>query len=151
MRIFTTGADRDDDENKPDYEGFLSPIVIESFGEYMLKHQSRKDGSKRASDNWQKGIPQNEYMKSMWRHFKDVWKGHRGFETKEDMVTNLNALLFNVQGYLHEQLIAESRALDGWVKVPVHSNVTISDETLTTKVTSEVTFGNEKPTRKNRI
>lgn len=101
MRKFTTGATRDNDETKLDYEGFLSPLVLERFAEYMHKHRKQADGQLRASDNWQKGIPKEAYMKSMWRHFFSVWKSYRLGELKEE---ELCALLFNVQGLLHEEL-----------------------------------------------
>lgn len=110
MRTFETGATRNVDENKIDPEGFLSPSVIQAFSDYMNSHRMQADGSIRASDNWQKGIPQDAYMKSMWRHFLDVWSIHRGIarfdETgKEiDKVEALCATLFNVQGMLHEEL-----------------------------------------------
>lgn len=110
MRTFETGATRNVDENKIDPEGFLSPLVIQAFSDYMNVHRKQADGSIRASDNWQKGIPKDAYMKSMWRHFLDVWSIHRGIarfdETgKEiDKVEALCATLFNVQGMLHEEL-----------------------------------------------
>lgn len=109
MRVFNTGATRDDDETKNDYEGFLSPLVIEAFGNYMTMHRKQADGKLRDSDNWQKGIPQDVYMKSMWRHFLDVWKVHRGHTINKDghvwdKIECLNALLFNVMGMLHEEL-----------------------------------------------
>ena len=99
MRKFETGATRDSDENKLDYEGFLSPLAIKAFGEYMHKNRFQADGVIRDSDNWQKGIPVDAYMKSMWRHFFAVWESHRqGKPNKEDLC----ALYFNVQGMLHE-------------------------------------------------
>jgi len=104
IRTFDTGANRNSDEGKLDYEGFLSPTVIEAYADYMHKNRFLEDGSMRDSDNWQKGIPQDAYMKSMYRHFMDVWKDHRGIETHEDEITNLCALLFNVSGMLHEKL-----------------------------------------------
>lgn len=103
MREFSTGATRDTDTGKPDYEGFLSPLVIERFGEYMHGHRRQADGKLRDSDNWQKGIPIDAYMKSAWRHFFDVWKAHRGLPAPP-LAESLCALLFNVQGYLHEHL-----------------------------------------------
>ncbi len=102
MRTFTTGATRNDDTGKLDFEGFLSPTALEHYAVYMNKNRVQADGQIRASDNWQKGIDLDSYMKSMFRHFFDVWKSHRGLETPEDMITNLSALIFNVQGYLHE-------------------------------------------------
>lgn len=101
MRVFETGATRDSEDNKLDFEGFLSPIVIERFAEYMNKHREQADGSLRDSDNWQRGIPESAYMKSMWRHFFAVWKNYRA---GQDNVEDLCALLFNVQGMLHEKL-----------------------------------------------
>src|SRR5215510_947025 len=108
MRTFDTGATRDKDETKPDYEGFLSPLVIQRFGEYMHQHRAQADGGLRASDNWQKGMPHEAYMKSGFRHFMDWWLMHRGYDPasaeKPSLEDALCALLFNVQGYLHEAI-----------------------------------------------
>lgn len=102
MRTFGTGATRNIDHDKLDYEGFLSPIALKEFAKYMHKNRIQADGTIRDSANWQKGIPLDSYMKSMWRHFFSVWENHRGVESDEDMITSLSALMFNVQGYLHE-------------------------------------------------
>lgn len=104
MREFTTGATRDSDENKLDYEGFYHPLVMERFAQYMHKHRIQADGKLRDSDNWQKGIPKDAYMKSGYRHFFDWWKEHRSVETQDGLEEALCALLFNVQGYLFEIL-----------------------------------------------
>ena len=104
IRTFATGATRDTSEDKLDFEGFLCPRVLTAYAEYMHKNRKQSDGNLRDSDNWQKGIPQDAYMKSMYRHFMDVWKNHRDIETEEDDITNLCALLFNVSGLLHEKL-----------------------------------------------
>lgn len=104
MRFFDTGATRDSDENKYDYEGFLHPIVIERYARYMHKHRKQANGRLRASDNWQKGIPKDAYMKSAFRHFMDWWMEHRGYKAREDLEEALCALSFNVQGYLYEVL-----------------------------------------------
>jgi hypothetical protein len=112
-REFSTGATRDLDANKLDFEGFLSPLVEERFAEHMHKARKMPDGTMRASDNWQLGIPVDVYMKSMWRHFFAVWKLHRGLkvveivngvEVEKDLETELCALKFNVSGMLHETL-----------------------------------------------
>jgi len=107
MRKFETGATRNSDEGKYDYEGFLSVLVIERYGEYMNKHRKQADGQLRDSDNWQKGIPLAAYMKSGYRHFFDWWKQHRGFSGQDTLEDSLCALLFNVMGYLHELLKAK--------------------------------------------
>lgn len=110
MREFDTGATRDDEAGKLDYEGFLSPAVLEAFAVYMHKHRLQADGKLRSADNWQKGMPKPVYMSSMWRHFMTCWKAHRGLPTPgESHLDALMALLFNVQGYAH-QLLAEQRA-----------------------------------------
>src|SRR5512132_1097184 len=114
MRQFESGATRNTDDNKHDYEGFLSYPVIRRFGQYMHEHRIQADGQVRDSDNWQKGIPQDAYMKSAFRHFMDWWGHHRGekvydFENTEvDIEDALCALIFNAQGYLHEILKQKS-------------------------------------------
>jgi hypothetical protein len=100
-RYFATGATRDTDEGKLNYEGFLSPAVLKRFAEYMHECRKQSDGVLRDADNWQKGIPQKAYMESMWRHFMAVWSGYREGEVSSD---DLCALLFNVQGMLFENL-----------------------------------------------
>lgn len=105
MRTFETGATRDSDDDKLDYEGFLSPIVLTRFAEYMHKNRIQSDGNLRSSDNWQKGIPKEQYIKSLFRHFMELWTLHRGSldysEEKEDI---LCAIMFNSMGYLYELL-----------------------------------------------
>ncbi len=111
IRTFDTGATRDSDSGKLDFEGFLSPLVLERFSEYMHIHRVQPDGKLRDSDNWQKGMPKAQYMKSLWRHFMDLWKSHRGLRvtdriTGAEVTTEdaLCAVLFNAMGYLHECL-----------------------------------------------
>lgn len=106
IRKFDTGATRDTDEGKLDYEGFLSPLVLERYAEYMHKHRFQADGNLRDSDNWQKGMPRKVYLKSLWRHFMDTWKLMRGISVKDVTLEEaLCAILFNAMGLLHELLI----------------------------------------------
>ena len=102
MRKFDSGATRDTDEGKLDFEGFLSPLVLRRFAQYMNFNRIQADGNLRDSDNWQKGIPKDAYMKSGWRHFFDWWRCHRHLAVGKQEA--LCALLFNVMGYLHEEL-----------------------------------------------
>lgn len=104
MRYFNTGATRDTADGKIDPEGYLSPLVIKRFSEYMLENQVQADGKIRPSDNWQKGIPRDAYMQSGFRHFLDWWLEHRNHESREGMEKALMGLLFNVMGYAHEVL-----------------------------------------------
>jgi hypothetical protein len=109
VRVFGTGATRSPDTGRYDPEGYLSPIVVERFCQYMQKHQYQSDGTLRASDNWQKGMPRETYLKGMFRHFLHLWTRHRGYAVKDtnaagSIEEDLCALLFNVQGYLFEIL-----------------------------------------------
>lgn len=117
MRQFDSGATRDGADGKYDYEGSLSPLVVEAFAGYMHRHTTCADGSARTADNWQKGIPLDVYMKSGWRHFHDWWKLHRGHRVTSsddghsvDEVEALCALMFNVQGYLHVLLTQREKS-----------------------------------------
>lgn len=108
MRTFESGATRDNADNKLDYEGFLSPRVLELYAQYMHKHRIQPDGNMRDSDNWQKGIPIEAYRKSLLRHTIQafgVWRGQNVIDDKGVAVTEHDALLavlFNTMGLLHE-------------------------------------------------
>jgi len=109
VRAFNTGATRSSDAGRYDPEGFMSPIVVERFAQYMNKHRVQPDGSIRSSDNWQKGIPRDAYMKGMWRHFLHLWTRHRGFKVQDPLATDnieedLCSILFNASGMLFEIL-----------------------------------------------
>lgn len=106
IRAFATGATRDTDDGKHDPEGFLSPLVVHRYNEYMHKNRVQKDGSVRTSCNWTRGIPKEAYMKSLWRHFLDVWTHHRnfGYKSKEPLEEALCGVIFNSMGMLYEVL-----------------------------------------------
>ena len=107
MRTFNTGATRNAEEGKLDYEAFLSPAVIKRYATYLNKHRQLEDGTLRAGDNWQAGIPKDVYMKSMFRHFMDVWSQHRDLPGDEELQDSLCAVIFNASGYLFELLREE--------------------------------------------
>lgn len=115
VRMFPSGATRDTDENKLDYEGFLHPAVIKCFAEYMHKNRYQSDGTTRASDNWQKGMPKSQYMKSLWRHFMEIWTIQRTpsiqATSRKALRDALCATMFNVMGMLFEDL-KETREAD---------------------------------------
>lgn len=119
MREFDTGATRDRDETKLDFEGFLHPLVIKRFAEFMHKHRYQADGKLRDSDNWQKGIPLDAYMKSNWRHFHDLWSYHRHEEIKDDIEEVLCAIMFNTMGYLLETMKERKAEKHFSVQLPV--------------------------------
>lgn len=104
VRTFETGATRDSLTGKPSYKGFMSPLVVKRFGEYMLEHQIQSDGALREPDNWKKGIPVDAYMDSILRHVVGLWLIHEGHDDWELVEDTLCALIFNISGYLHEVL-----------------------------------------------
>jgi len=116
IRKFETGATRDADDNKYDYEAFFCPLVLERRAAYMHKHRLQTDGSLRPGDNWQKGIPLDQYAKSEARHHMQFWKLHRGLPTVDekgqpvDLEEAICAEMFNLEGYLHEILKAKNKS-----------------------------------------
>lgn len=105
MRKFKSGATRDDNDTKIDYEGFLSPIVLKAFAEYMNKHRKQSDGKLRDSDNWQKLFGNKHYdvcMKSLLRHVVDLWLEHRGYKSRDGKKDALCAIMFNAMAYLYK-------------------------------------------------
>lgn len=110
MRKFASGATRDTNIGKLDFEGFFSPIVLERYAQYLHKHRVQSDGKLRDADNWQKGIPIETYMKSKVRHLIYTWLLHRGFPAIDDkgnevdLEDSLCAEIFNSMGMLFELL-----------------------------------------------
>jgi hypothetical protein len=108
MRSFDTGATRDTAEGKLDFEGFVHPLFLEQYAKYMNMHRLQSDGTLRDSDNWQKGIPQDICMKSLFRHFFEMWKLHRtGVYNREqyrDFMAGAMGIIFNVQAYVLQDL-----------------------------------------------
>lgn len=107
MRQFTSGATRNTDEGKLDFEGFNSPLVMERYAQYMEKHRVQADGTRRGSDNWQGLFGQDHFnicMKSAFRHFFDWWKQHRGYKGQDDLEESICALIFNANAYLFKIL-----------------------------------------------
>lgn len=115
VREFPSGATRSSSENKPDYEGFLHPEVLRMFADYMHKHRFLPNGTVRESDNWQKGIPTEELMKSLLRHVIDLWRMHRkgvhvirDEEETKRYPEQLASILFNTQALMLNYIREES-------------------------------------------
>lgn len=107
VRTFATGATRHNDADKYDYEGFLHPTVLEAYAAYMHVNRKTLDGKGRDSDNWQKGIPPDAYMKSGWRHFLEWWKIHDGITSEEGELAATMGVVFNVMGWAFERMKAD--------------------------------------------
>lgn len=107
LRTFESGATRDTGEGKHEPWGFTSALVEKRFCEYMHKHRQQSDGELRASDNWKNGIPLSSYRHSLSRHVQDlrlILDGYPQEAREQDPEEALCAILFNVQGMLHEIL-----------------------------------------------
>ena len=102
VRSFETGATRDTDTGKYDYEA----LVVERYAAFMHSNRQQSDGQLRDGDNWQRGIPKDAYMKSLMRHVIDIWLHHRGYGHKanEPLEVALCAVMFNAKGYLYQVL-----------------------------------------------
>lgn len=112
IRTFESGATRDTAEDKLDYEGFLNPMMLRRFAEYMHSHRRQSDGSMRDSDNWQKGIPIPVYLKSLIRHVVELWTEHRLTGDTYFMEEVLCAIIFNANGMLTEVLKKNSAEVE---------------------------------------
>lgn len=97
-RKFKTGAMRDTDLGKEDYVECLSWTALLRFGKYM-KTQEKKY----PPGNWRKGIPLEEYEKSLMRHLHKYFINKYENGTLELDIDHLGAAMFNLQGIMHEQ------------------------------------------------
>ncbi len=148
MRTNSTGATRNGKQHKFEYQGFLSASVLHRFAEYMHKNRIQADGSVRDSDNWKKGMPQQWYSDSLFRHAielqRAVERGDNGIiernpdpknpnmvvETYLSLEDALCAVIFNAQGWLYERLQASapfSRPGSGSSALPTQSYTTSPD------------------------
>lgn len=104
IRKFNGGATRDTDTGKLDYEGFLSPLVLKRYAQYLNKHRVQSDGNLRDSDNWQSLFGEKHFdicIKSAFRHFVDWWIEHRKCGESENGIEDaICAVIFNAQAYL---------------------------------------------------
>lgn len=118
VEAFATGATRESDTDKLDYEGFLDPAVLRRYAEYMHRHRKQADGTMRGSDNWQAGMPRGRYIKSLLRHVFELWLWWRGSPIEQrterdsqNVEEVLCAVIFNAQGLMREILL--SREVEG--------------------------------------
>lgn len=112
LRAFVTGATRNSDIGKLDYDGALSPLVLDAYVRFLHFHRHLEDGSVRDADNWKKGIPVEAYRKSLWRHFMDAWRGMLGMKIEDNLAFALLGVIFNASGALHELIKADPGMVD---------------------------------------
>lgn len=97
-RTFKSGAIRDVDDGKENYVESLSWIALGRFAKYM-----NRVSVKYGEGNWIKGIPQEEYEKSLLRHIQKYFSAKYNGVDVEPEIDHLSAAFFNLQGLMHEQ------------------------------------------------
>ena|SRR5450631_3414633 len=115
IRTFATGATRSPLADKLEYDGYLNPLVLKRFAEYMRKHQTQSNGERRASDNWQLNIPMASLHDSKKRHDHDVWLHIKGYpeEATESMEESLCAAIFGNMAMLKQVMEQSGRGTGG--------------------------------------
>lgn len=119
VRLFSTGATRSDDGDRPLYTGYFSPLVMQRYGSFMTRHRVQADGGLRDPDNWQRGMPLSSYLDGLFRHFVHLWLRHEALPVQDPKAEptiqdDLCAVLFNAQGMLHEILKAEIQSSESY-------------------------------------
>lgn len=119
IRTFDTGATRSALGNKLEYDGYLNPLVLKRFAEYMKKHQTQENGEQRAADNWQRNIPMKDLHDSKKRHDMDVWLYVKGYpeEATETLEESLCAAIFGNMAMLKQVMEQSGRGLGGMCQV----------------------------------
>jgi hypothetical protein len=117
LRTFATGATRSPLAGKLEYDGYLNPLALKRFAEYMNKHQTQSNGERRAADNWQKNIPLESLHDSKTRHDVDVWLHIKGYpeEATESIEESLCAAIFGNMAMLKQILEQSGRGLGAFV------------------------------------
>lgn len=111
-RTFDTGANRDTAEGKFEYLGAINPLCDFSFAKYMYGHTYLPDGTRRSSDNWQKGFGKEVLIHSLVRHVEDLKLLHSGYRVYEERTKT---------GVVKHILHASDRPLDelNWKEITV--------------------------------
>ena len=97
VREFESGAIRDVD-GKEDYVETQSFLAMKRYAEYMTA-QAKKYGR----GNWRKGIPIEEYEKSLMRHIHKYFANKYDNANLEPDIDHLSAIRFNLDGIIHEE------------------------------------------------
>lgn len=108
MRLFGTGATRNNDPTRIDWVRMLSLPAMFEYARYMQRHQKQADGSMREFDNWKGvsgkgGFPLNEVAESLVRHVLDLAALDQGIEPMREceLKETCCAIIFNAMAYLH--------------------------------------------------
>ncbi len=99
-RTFESGAMRGSDEGKENYIGAISWTALKRVSKYQ-NNAEKKGGYNKG--HWKKGIPIEEYEKSLMRHLQKYFANKYEGANEEPEVDHLAAAYFNLQGILHEE------------------------------------------------
>lgn len=107
-QTFETGATRDISDDKVDYQ-YIDPRFLAAFVEYGKTCSLMPDGSRRAFNNWKKGMPVLGYFKSMLRHVMALWLvGENPIKndelSREGEFEAAMGVLFNLQGFVTRRM-----------------------------------------------
>lgn len=127
-RKFKTGAVRASAKGKPSVTDYSDPLVEWRFNRYMMAAEK-----KYGRGNWKKGIPLEEYLRSLFRHAIKLWiEIEYGDEIPGDWENKWSGQLqawlgplkdlekgydhpcgvrFNINGLMREQIKAELKKL----------------------------------------
>jgi hypothetical protein len=94
---FSTGAIRDTQDGKEDYIETISWSALKRYAQYMTSKKS-----KYGSGNFKKGIPIDNYEKSLVRHVQKYLENKYEDGQVENEEDHLSAIVFNVFGIMHE-------------------------------------------------
>lgn len=96
--VFPSGAIRDSQEDKPDFNETISWTAFNRYAKYMTGKKS-----KYGAGNFKRGIPTESYVKSMLRHVDKFMRNT--FENGDDEKNedHLSAIVFNVFGIMHNE------------------------------------------------
>jgi hypothetical protein len=97
IRHFESGAVRGSG-GKFDFPEYVSPHLLFRYAEHM-----KKSAEKYGPGNWKKGIPAQEYWKSLCRHFFMLFAEKTTGIVLEPESDHLSSLIFNIQGLMHEE------------------------------------------------
>lgn len=109
MTAYVSGAKRSAADGRPDPANCVSAWAMEFYANYMLKHQTCADGTKREANNWKYGMPMPRYMSSLGRHYYELSKlwdkiylyGEGTEENCAAFEEALGGVLFNSMGLAH--------------------------------------------------
>ena len=116
IRKFESGAVRGSG-GKFDFPEYLSPYLVFRFAEHM-----RKNALKYGAGNWKKGIPKEEYFKSLCRHFFMLFTEYTDGVKMEPESDHLASIIFNIQGLIEAEEKEKFKDKDEMYGYPVEKN-----------------------------